>query len=69
MPHLLMATFNAYDPDEVRRYAQALDVQIALSNFTEEMRSVRKYDGEQWEGMTAEDIHEMFYHHVGEYLE
>jgi hypothetical protein len=47
----------------------ALDVQVALINFTDEMRSVRKYDDERWEGMTAEDIHEMFYHHVGEYLE
>jgi hypothetical protein len=69
MDDKILATFHAYDLDEVRRYAQALDVQVALSNFTDEMRSVRKYDCEKWESMTAKDIYKMFYHHVGEYLE
>ena len=66
MDNRILATFNAYDLDEVRRYAQSLDVQIALDDFRNWLRGHYKH-GE--DTISTEEVWEKFHEHMGQYLD
>ena len=43
---MIVATFNAYDLDEAKRYANALDAEISISDLKQTLRGYVKYGHE-----------------------
>jgi hypothetical protein len=65
MDNKILATFHAYDHDDIKMLANAADASMALDNFRNWLRGHYKH-GEST--INTEEVWEVFHSYMGQYL-